>query len=169
MNLDTKLNFQKHLENIISKVYKTIGLLRKFQSVLSRPSLVLLYKTFIRPHINYEDIIYDQAYRESLHQKLEIIQYNAELAIISAMRGTSREKLYQELGLESLQKRRWYRKLCYFCKILKGQSPDYCSKILPRIRRAYNRRNADYVPCFSTKHSFLGNFFSHQFELNGII
>ena len=35
------------------------------------------------------------------------MQYNAALAITGAIRGTSREKLYQELGLESLQKRRW--------------------------------------------------------------
>ena len=116
MNLDTKLNFQKHLGNIISKVYKTIGLLCKFQSVLSRPSLVIIYKAFIRPHIDYEDIIYDQAYKESSHQKLETIQYNAALAITSAMRGTSREKLYQELGLESLQKHRWLENCATFVK-----------------------------------------------------
>ena len=50
-----------------------------------------------------------------------------------AIRGTSRAKLDQELGLESLQVRRWYRKLCYFFKIFKGQSPDYLFKILPSI------------------------------------
>ena len=55
---------------------------------------------------------------------LESIKYNLALAITGAIRGTSREKLYQEPGLESLQKRHWYRKLCYFLKILKGQYPD---------------------------------------------
>ena len=39
------------------------------------------------------------------------MQYNAALAITGAIRGSSREKLYQELGLETLQQRRWYRKL----------------------------------------------------------
>ena len=159
MHLDTKLNFQEHLDNIMSKVDKTIGLLRKLQAVLQRPTLVTIYKAFIRPHLDYGDIIYDQAYKESFHQKLESIQYNAALAITGAIRGTSREKLYQELGLESLQKRRWYRKLCYFFKILKGQSPDYLSKILPSIRRAYNTRNVDYIPCFNTKHNFFRNSF----------
>ena len=118
MYLDTKSNFQKHLDNIISKADKTIGLLRKLLAVLPRPSLVTIYKAFIRPHLDYGDTIYDQAYKESFHQKLESIQYNAALAITGAIRGTSREKLYQELGLESLQKRRWYRKLCHFFKIL---------------------------------------------------
>ena len=62
MHLDTKLNFQEHLDNTISKVDKTTGLLRKLQVVLLRLSLVTIYKAFIRPHLDYGDIIYDQAY-----------------------------------------------------------------------------------------------------------
>ena len=42
-----------------------------------------------------------------------------------AIRGSSREKLYQELGFESLQQRRWYRKLCSFYKVFKNESPRY--------------------------------------------
>ena len=88
----------------MSKVDKTIGLLCKLQAALPHPSLVTIYKAFIRPYLDYEDIIYDKAYKESFHQKLESIQYNAALAITGTIRGPSREKLYQELGLESLQK-----------------------------------------------------------------
>ena len=102
MYLDTKLNFQEHLNNILSQVNKTIGLLWKLQAFLPRRSLVTVYKAFIRPHLDYGYFIYDQTYNESFHQKMELIQYNAALAIAGAMRGTSREKLYQELGLESL-------------------------------------------------------------------
>ena len=50
---------------------------------------------------------------------MESIQYNTALAITGAIRSISREKPYQELGLKSLRKRRWYRKLCYFFKISK--------------------------------------------------
>ena len=64
--------------------------------------------------MDYGDIIYDEAYNASFHRKLESFQYNAVLAITSPIRRTSKEKLYQELGFESLQQRRWYRKLCYF-------------------------------------------------------
>ena len=49
---------------------------------------------------------YDQAYNASFYQKLELLQYSACLAMTGAIRGTSREKLYEELGLESLQLRR---------------------------------------------------------------
>ena len=73
MHLDAKLNFENHLDNIMSTVAKTIGLLRKLQAVLPRPSLVTIYKVFVRPHLDYGDIIYDRAYNESLHQKFESI------------------------------------------------------------------------------------------------
>ena len=73
------------------------------------------------PHLDYVDITYDQAYNLSFHEKLpsklESIQYNAALALTGAIRGSSKEKLYQEIGLESLQLRQWYRKICGFYKI----------------------------------------------------
>ena len=71
---------------------------------------------------------------------MESIQYNAALAIIGVITGTSREKRYQELGLESLCKIRSYKKRCYFFKIFKGQSPEYLFRELPSIRQAYNTR-----------------------------
>ena len=43
---------------------------------------------------------------------IESVQYNAPLAIIGAIHGSSGEKLYQELGFES-HDRRCYRKLCF--------------------------------------------------------
>ena len=111
MILDTKLDFSLHLKNVQNKVNKTIGLLCKLQDTLPRISLITIFKSFIRPHLDYGDIIYDRAYNTSFHQNIKSIQYNAALAITGAVRGTSREKLYQELGFESLQQRRWYRKL----------------------------------------------------------
>ena len=86
--LDTKLDFQEHLKSIFSKVNKTIGLLRKLHHILPRSPLLTIYKSFIRPHLDYGDIIYDQAYNASFHQKLDSIQYNAALAITGAIRGT---------------------------------------------------------------------------------
>ena len=92
---------------------KSIALLQKLQTILPKPTLLTIYKAFIRPHLVYRGIIYDQAYNGSFHQKLESTQYNAP-AITGAIRGASSEKLYQELCLESLQQRRWYHKLCTF-------------------------------------------------------
>ena len=61
MLLDTKLDFQEHLKSIFNKVNKAIGLLRKLHNTLSRLPLLSIYKSFIRPHVDYGDVIYDQA------------------------------------------------------------------------------------------------------------
>ena len=87
--------------------------------------------SFIRPHLDYGDIIYNQAYNISFHQKLESIQHNSALTIKGAIRGTSTEKLYNKLGLEILEKRRWYKKLCCFYKVYKSHSPKYLFNIIP--------------------------------------
>ena len=78
--LDDKLDFREHFQNIFKKMNRTISLLRKLQNNLPRAPLVTIYKFFIRPHLDYRTILYDQAFNTSFHEKLESIQYNAALA-----------------------------------------------------------------------------------------
>ena len=125
MILDSNLSYEHHIKSILNKVNKTIGLLRKFQLIFLRHSLITIYKTFIRPHLDYGDVIYDHAFNESFHQRLESIQSNAAITITGTIRGTSSEKLLEELGLETLKSRRWFRKLFSFYKIVHGKSPSY--------------------------------------------
>ena len=87
---------------------------------LLRGPLITIYKSFIRPHLDYGDVIYDQNYNNSFHQKLESLQYNAALAITNAIRDSSRKKQHQELYSESLQQRWWFMKLFYFFKTTKN-------------------------------------------------
>ena len=170
MFLDDKLNFGEHLKYIANKVNKSIGLLRKLQNLLPRRSLVTIYKSFIRPHIDYGDVIFDQAYNKSFHEKLENFQYNASLAITGAIRGTSKEKLYQELGLESLQHRSWFRKLCTFHKIFKNRSPRYFYELLPIKATPHNTRSSINLPLFHIRHNFFKNPFfpSEVIEWNNL-
>ena len=117
-----------------AKVSRTIALLRKLQLILPRNALITIYTSFIRRYLGYGYIIYYKVFNASFHQKIESIQYNACLAITSAIRGSSRENIYQELGLESLQHRGWYRKLCYFYKIYNEKSPGYLFQLTPPKR-----------------------------------
>ena len=81
-----------------AKVSRTIALLRKLQHVLPRHALITIYKYFIRPYLDYGDILYYKAFNESFHQKIESIQYNASLAITGAIRGSSSEKILSRAG-----------------------------------------------------------------------
>ena len=81
------------------------------------------------------------------------------MAITSVIRGTSKEKLYQELGLQSRQLRRWFRKLGTFYEIYKSKSPQYLFKLIPEKTHAYATTNVDNIPCFKMRHNFYKNSF----------
>ena len=114
--LDSKLSFAPHIKTAISKTRKGIGLLKYVSKYLPRHTLNELYKLSVRPHLDYGDIIYHIPAKENdfsqdiilpnFMEKLEFVQYFAALAVTGTWRGTSREKLYAELGWESLSARR---------------------------------------------------------------
>ena len=123
--LDSKLSFNEHIESKMTKCKKIIGLTKKLSQFLSRRSLLTIYKSFVIPNLDDADIIYDKPLNESFKEKIESVQYNAALIITGAIKGTCRDKMSQELGLESLTDRRWSRNLILFHKIILGLQPSY--------------------------------------------
>ena len=113
-------------------------MLRKLNNRLPRSSLTTIYKSFVRPHLDYGDVIYDKAYNNTFQQSLVSLQYKAPLAIAGAIKYSSTEKLYQELGLESIQNR-WFRKLCVFYRIVKKQCPKYLFDLIPSNSTSYQQ------------------------------
>ena len=106
--LDEKLNFKHHVKEKTTKGSKGIGVIKKLSNTLPRDALLIICKSFVRPHLNYSGT-YDQPQNESFCNELESAQYNTVLAIIGAICGTSKIKLYKELGLEFLKSRGWFR------------------------------------------------------------
>ena len=129
--LDEKLLILEHIDEKIKKV--EVNLMRKLNLLLPRSSLLTYYKCFIRPHLDYEDVIYDQTNLYPLANKIKSVQYNPALAITGAIRETSKEKLYQELGFESLKDRRWLKRLCYLYKIVNTKQPAYLYDLFPPL------------------------------------
>ena len=106
-----------HLKGKFSIINNGMALLRKLRNSIPRKPLLSKYKTILRPHLDYCDFIYDNHHNEKFTDTLESIQYNAALAITGAIKGTSKEKLYNELGLEYLKDRRCMQRLWLFHKI----------------------------------------------------
>ena len=98
--LDEKLYVSQHTNIKISKPNKGIGIIKRLSNILLRRSLLAIYKSFIRPHLDYCDVIYNQPNNESFCTQIERIQYKVPLAITGAIRRTSQIKLYKELDLE---------------------------------------------------------------------
>ena len=162
MHLDEKPSFNTHIKDKIAKANKGIGIIRKLSYFLPRESLITIYKSFVRPHIDYGDIIYDQANNEQFCNMIERVQYNAALAITGAIKGTSQQKIYNELGFESLRFRRWFRRLCAFYKIKTTQLPSYLYDLIPKSNHDYNTRNIGHLdPYYCRTDVFKYSFFPY--------
>ena len=154
--LDSKLSFSSHIKSAISKTRKGIGLLKHLSKYLPRDTLNKVYKLYVRPHLDYGDVIYHAPAKmcdfsrniilPNLMEKLESVQYSAALAVTGTWRGTSRDKLYTELGWESLNSRRWSRRLTLFYKILNNLTPKYTLDPIPPLHQSqYCLRNQDVI------------------------
>ena len=106
IHLDQELTFKHHINEKINKANKGIGTIPELNNILPCHALLTIYRSFVRVDLDYGDVIYDQAENELVSIEIGRVQYNASLAITGAIRGTSQEKLYQELGLESLRTRK---------------------------------------------------------------
>ena len=131
--------------------------MQKLNLTLPRSFHLVMYKSFIRPHLDYGDIVYDQPNNSSLSEKIESLQYNTALAITGAIKGSSKEKLYQELGFGSLKDRRWMRKLCYLYKVISSKRPSYLYNMLPPLRRS-QQNQAFFQPLLCRMEIFKNSF-----------
>ena len=129
----------------MKKAAKGINFIRKMNLPLPPSSLLTIYKSFVRPHLDYGDVICDQPNNSTLSDKIESVQYNAVLAITDTIRATSKEKLYQELGLQSLRNRRWLRRMTYLYKSISTKSPPYLYELIPPLQMSHR-----YPGCFKT-------------------
>ena len=99
--------------------------MKRLSLILPTKILLTTYKSFVRPNFDYTDIIYGKSFNESFKRKIKMAQCKAALIIIGAIKGTSHDRLYQELGLESLADRRLSRRHFFFHKIYQELLPSY--------------------------------------------
>ena len=125
--LDERLAFSEHVKEAIEKAKKGISLMKFLANKVTPAVLELTYIMYVRPHLDYGDVIYHDQHSRSM-ELLEKIQYQAGLIITNCWQGTSRVKLYKELGWESLSQRRAGRRLAHYHKILNNFPPPPLSK-----------------------------------------
>ena len=102
-----------------------------------------MYKSFILPHFDYADIIWDNC-AGYLSNDLEQLHLDALRTIIGTVRGTSHQKIYSESGFSTLRIRRQRHKLVMFFKLVNLNAPFYLLRLLPPLvaqRNPYNLRN----------------------------
>ena len=143
--LDSGLSFEKHLNAKVIKAKKNVGIIKHLSKYLPLKTLDQMFKALVRSHLDYCDIIYHipsvinqpplGVSLNSLMDKIERVQYQSALAITAAWHGSSRSKLYEELGWESLSDRRSCRRILQIHKIFNNKTPSYLKDKLPPNRR----------------------------------
>ena len=119
------------------------------------------YKLYVRPHLDYGGVIYHNQ-RDDLMKLIEQVQYKAALTVSGCWQGTSRERLYEELGWESLSERRWSRRMTIFYKIISGMAPSYLSDHIPQHSTPHvSLRSSSSRPPFSRTERYDNSFFPY--------
>ena len=132
--------------------------------LLSRQTLDLLYKITVRSVIDYALPVYFKTLRQTEMSRLENIQYRAAKIVTGATHLSSRDKLYSELGWETIEKRADFLGLNIFHKIhLHETRPLIRSCMLkPDLDRKHMLRSkGGYIPFKNTKDHFKKSFFPY--------
>jgi hypothetical protein len=143
LTFNNTLSWTDHINNLVTKASRCIGLLKRLSRDVPRQCTEILYKSMIRPLLEYANIIFDGSSDTDL-DRLENTQRQAALTCTAAYKHTSHNKLLDELGWPLLSRRRKKHRLNIMFKIQNQQSPLYlqnCCPQLTRDRTSYNLRS----------------------------
>ena len=154
LTLGSRFHWSEHIEGILNKSTKRLNMLQSLKNKLPRFSLETLYLSYIRPLLEYADIIWCNS-STNLLNSIENIQIRAAQIVTGAKRRTSHESLYKEIGWESLSQRRNTRKLIFIHELQVKKSPKHLYDLLP-TSTIPNRslRNPHQIPQFRFKTDF---------------
>ena len=143
--LSNDCTWHHHINYIKDKAWFRINIMRKLKFKLDRKSLEIIYTTFIRPILEYGDVIWDNC---TQYEKLELEKIQNEAARIAT--GTTKlvslNSLYKEICWETLETRRNNHKMTLFYKMVKSITPLYLSTLVPHSvsnMSRYNLRNSN--------------------------
>jgi hypothetical protein len=142
LTFNLTLTWSDHVTQQVTKSSRCIGLLRCISRDVPRKCLEILYKSMIRPLMEYADIIYDGS-SDTILKRLEATQRQAALTCTGAYKHTSHDILLRELGWPPLSTRRKHHRLNVMYKLQNGLTPPYLEAICPpltRDRTDYNLR-----------------------------
>ena len=132
------MSWKSHILRIYEKANRRLNILKSLKFKINRSTLICLYKSLIRPLMEYGDVIWDNC-SEGESQLLESVQYESARVVTRAIKGTSGRRLRDELAWEELSERRKLNKLIHFYKIAKRLVPMYLIGLLPPTQGEYSR------------------------------
>ncbi len=156
MVITKNLSWKSHINKLIAKAFKRIGLLFRLKTNrLPRAALSNYYITFIRPVLEYGSVVFDNCTAHECHL-LEQVQRRAAVLCTGAFKRSNYKLLLEDLGWDSLQNRRKTAKLTLMYKILHDLTPRYLKDLIPpqvQTATAYTLRNRNNyrLPSYRTQ------------------
>jgi hypothetical protein len=154
-------NWHSHIQNITKKAWQRIYIMRSLKFILDRKSLETIYLSFIRPLLEYSDVVWDNITQQDEFE-LEKIQLEACRIITGTTKLVSISNLYEDTCIQPLKVRRYKHKQILLYKMFNNLSPHYLSSLVPDTvgeSSDYNLRNAD-----NTRNIFCHTqLYSHSF------
>ena len=161
LTISHNLRWSSHIDYVLAKAYKRINIMRKFKFILDRSSLETIYLSFIRPILEYGDILFDNCTQQE-SESLEQVQQEAARITTGATKLVSVQKLMSDLGWDSLKVRRNKHKLVLFYKMINNLTPPYLSSIVPSqvnaSSRYHFRNDGDYQLVYARTSLYYNSF-----------
>ena len=159
--LSNDCSWHQHMVYLKEKAWCRINIMRKLKFKLDRKSLETIYIAFIRPLLEYADVIWDNC-SQFEKDELEKVQIEAARISTGATKLISINNLYKEICWDKLQKTRDDHKLTLFYKMYNNLTPNYLSSLIPQQIETvsqYNLRNAQNLRNIRTRTSSYYNSF----------
>lgn len=161
VTFSSDFSWKQHIDNITKKANQRLSILRTLKYRLDRKSLELMYLTFIRPILEYADIVWGNITAD-LANKIKKINLEAARIVTGATKLTSISLLYRETGWDTMQSRRNIHQLKTFYKMYHGISPEYLCRLVPNNQHEmhpYNTRQQSYIETILCRTNYYYNSF----------
>ena len=159
LSLSEDARWANHISQSLQKAWQRIGILRSLKFKLNRNCLEKMYNSFVRPLLEYSDVVWDNCSNQ-LKSELESVQNEAARIVTGATKLCNINSLLSDLGWEPLSVRRKKHRLILMYKIKNNQCPNYLTQLLPTQRQErYQLRNSANIPLIPARtqlyqHSF---------------
>jgi hypothetical protein len=168
--LDEKLNLNKNSENIVKKLNKKLGFLRRQGSKMDEPSRILYYKSLVQPHLDYCSFLLNMSDKSFL-DSMQKIQNKFIRAIKMKKRMENHDLVRKEMNIVNVSMRININIMKAFNRIINNNLPVELRKRISLVgsKNKFNlrHRNAYNVPRYLTKTGKKSFFYVAQKLLNG--
>ena len=117
--IDSKLTFTQHCQEKVNKANKVLGYIRHTFKHLNQDTFLLLYKSLVRPHLEFSSCIWSPKYKYNI-DSIERVQRRAT-KLIPQLRDLPYTERLQQLNLETLNYRRTRADLLETYRIVTNQ------------------------------------------------